>query len=304
MKRKDPIFLGVDIGGTAVKLGMVNSAGQILKKVERSVSFDGFRTPIIETVVAAIRDFLGNGTPAPLGIGVSATGQIDAEAGVVAGTCGNLPGWEGTDIAGRLRREFALPVRVANDANCMCLGEVRFGAGRGFTDVVGVTIGTGIGGGIITGGHLLAGSRGLGGEIGHIRIHAGDGLPCTCGHSGCWEQYASTTALVREAKRRDPRLSDGRRIFEAARDGDPAADALIEDWIREIAAGLAGLVHLLNPQIILIGGGVSSQQERLIEPLAESVRNSVMPAFAKGLKIRAAKLKNDAGVVGAACLFL
>ena len=154
-----------------------------------------------------------------------------------------------------------------------------------------VTLGTGVGGGILTGGRLLEGARGLGGELGHYRTHALDGIPCTCGATGCWERYAATTALVRAAQEKDPAWKDGRAIFAAAEAGN------------EIAQGLAGMVHIFNPQLILIGGGVSAQQKLLIEPIAAKVRASVMPAFAEGLEIRAAQLHNDAGMVGAVYYF-
>ena len=186
------MYLGVDIGGTAVKLGLVDENGQVVSRAERSVSFDGYKTPILDTVTAAIRDFIApHDAPALAGIGVSTTGQIDSRRGVVAGTCGNFPGWIGVDIKGTLEREFGLPVTVANDANCMLLGEVWAGAAKGYTDVIGVTLGT----------------------------------------------------------------------------------------------------------------GVSAQQELLIDPLAEKVRASVMPAFAEGLELKSAALQNDAGLVGAVYYF-
>ena len=150
-------YLGVDIGGTAVKLGLVDENGAVLRRAERSVSFDGYKTPILDTVQAAIHEFLTADTPRLEGIAVSATGQIDSRRGVVAGTCGNFPGWIGVDIKGTLERAFGLPVTVANDANCMLLGEVWVGAAKGCTDVIGVTLGTGVGGGILTGGRLLEG---------------------------------------------------------------------------------------------------------------------------------------------------
>ena len=202
-----------------------------------------------------------------------------------------------------MEAKFGLPTTVANDANCMTLGEVWVGGAKGYTDVIGVTLGTGVGGGILTGGRLLEGARGLGGELGHFRTHALDGVLCTCGASGCWERYAATTALVRGAQPRNPKWKDGRAIFESAHAGDPTILALLDDWTDEIAQGLAGLVHIFNPQLILIGGGVSAQQKLLIEPIAEKVKASVMPAFAEGLEIRAAQLHNDAGMVGAVYYF-
>ena len=160
-----------------------------------------------------------------------------------------------------------------------------------------------VGGGILTGGRLLEGARGLGGELGHYRTHALDGIPCTCGATGCWERYAATTALVRAAQEKDPAWKDGRAIFAAAEAGNETVLALLDAWTDEIAQGLAGMVHIFNPQLILIGGGVSAQQKLLIEPIAAKVRASVMPAFAEGLEIRAAQLHNDAGMVGAVYYF-
>ena len=299
-------YFGIDIGGTAVKLGIVDETGKVLCKGEQSVNFDGYQTPVLDTVRKAAKEFL-TAQAIPVenlsGIGVSATGQIDSRKGIVAGTCGNFPNYIGSPIKAALEQDFGLPVTVANDANCMTLGEVWVGGAKGYTDVIGVTLGTGVGGGILTGGRLLEGARGLGGELGHFRTHALDGVLCTCGASGCWERYAATTALVRGAQPRNPKWKDGRAIFESAHAGDPTILALLDDWTDEIAQGLAGMVHIFNPQLILIGGGVSAQQELLIDPIAKKVRASVMPAFAEGLEIRAAQLHNDAGMVGAVYYF-
>lgn len=298
----DKIYFGIDIGGTAVKLGLVDANGKVFARGEESVNFDGYQTPILDTVLRAASEFLTrwHTDPAALaGIGVSATGQVDSLRGEIVGTCGSLPGWTGSPIAAALRERFGRPVTVANDANCMCLGEVWAGGAVGYTDVIGITIGTGIGGGVLTGGRLLDGARGLGGEIGHMRTHALHGERCTCGACGCWERYASTSALVRRASAIDPLLYDGRAIFAAATAGDARVLELLENWTEEIAQGLAGLVHIFNPQLILVGGGVSAQQKLLIEPLERKVKADVMPAFAQNLTLRAAMLKNDAGLVGA-----
>ena len=197
-------YFGIDIGGTAVKLGVVDETGKVLCKGEQSVNFDGYQTPVLDTVRKAAKEFL-TAQAIPVenlsGIGVSATGQIDSRKGIVAGTCGNFPNYIGSPIKAALEKDFGLPVTVANDANCMTLGEVWVGAAQGYTDVIGVTLGTGVGGGILTGGHLLEGARGLGGELGHFRLHALDGVACTCGAIGCYERYAATTALVRGAQK-------------------------------------------------------------------------------------------------------
>ena len=299
-------YFAIDIGGTSVKLGIVDETGTVLAKAEESVNFDGYQTPVLTTVLRAAKQFLteqGKKPEALAGIGVSATGPIDSKAGVVAGTCGYFPNYIGSPIKTELEAAFGLPVTVANDANCMCLGEVWVGGAKGYTDVIGVTLGTGVGGGILTGGHLLEGSRGLGGELGHFRTHALDGALCTCGATGCWEHYAATTALVRKAQSFNEAWNNGRVIFEQAQAGNTRILTILDDWIDEIAQGLAGMVHIFNPQLILIGGGVSAQQELLIDPLAKKVRASIMPAFAEGLEIRAAQLHNDAGMVGAVYYF-
>ena len=299
-------YLAIDIGGTAVKLGLVDETGAVLAKAEESVNFDGYQTPVLTTVLNAAKAFAAaqDLSPAVLeGVGVSATGQIDSRKGIVAGTCGNFPNYIHSPIKAELEALFGLPVTVANDANCMTLGEVWVGGAQGYTDVIGLTLGTGVGGGILTGGRLLEGARGLGGELGHYRTHALDGVPCTCGAAGCWERYAATTALVRAAQAKNPTWDNGRAIFAAAEAGDPTVLGLLDAWTDEIAQGLAGMVHIFNPQLILIGGGVSAQQKLLIDPIAAKVRASVMPAFAEGLEIRAAQLHNDAGMVGAVYYF-
>ena len=307
---KKKIYLGIDIGGTAVKLGLVDADGHVLKKTAQSVCFDHYRTPVIETVKEAAVRMLTRDRAffekygRPVGVGVSAAGQIDVREGIVIGSCGNLPDWTGTPIKRILSDTLALPVTVANDANCMCLGEQWVGAAAGISDVIGITLGTGVGGGIITGGRLLEGSRGIGGEIGHLMTHAGSGVLCSCGQRGCYERYASSSALVRRAYPANKEWKNGLAFFEAVRCGEPQAEEILQDWINEIAAGLIGLVHIFNPAMIIVGGGVSAQEDLLIRPLERAVKQGVMPAFAEGLTVKAAVLKNDAGMIGAICHFI
>ena len=237
------------------------------------------------------------------GIGVSATGQIDSRKGIVAGTCGNFPNYIGSPIKSALEEDFGLPVTVANDANCMTLGEVWVGAAQGYTDVIGVTLGTGVGGGILTGGHLLEGARAL-------AVSWATTAPT---HWTVWTVPAAQKAAGNATpppprwcaphRKKDPAWKDGRAIFAAAEAGSETVLALLDHWTDEIAQGLAGMVHIFNPQLILIGGGVSAQQKLLIEPIAAKVKASVMPAFAEGLEVRAAQLHNDAGMVGAVYYF-
>ena len=290
-------YLGVDIGGTAVKLGLVDENGRVLRRAERSVSFDGYKTPILDTVQAAIHEFLTADAPRLEGIAVSATGQIDSRRGVVAGTCGNFPGWIGVDIKGTLERAFGLPVTVANDANCMLLGEVWAGAAKGCTDVIGVTLGTGVGGGILTDGRLLEGARGLGGELGHFRLHALDGVACTCGAIGCYERYASSAALVRRAKG----YKNAKEIVDAVQRNDPAILPIWESYIEEVCVGLVSLMAIFYPEVISIGGGISASGDFLLNAIRKGLsHHEGYRKYYSHIRIRLADFGNDAGVLGAA----
>ena len=194
-----------------------------------------------------------------------------------------------------------------NDANCAALAEHWVGKAKGATDAVIITIGTGVGGGIIANSEILCGIDGGAGEVGHFTIR-NNGRLCSCGNRGCYEQYASMTALVRmvrqaqkAGKLKDSRLEgtiDGKTIFDAA-GKDGAIDAVINEWIDYVADGLTGLIHIFNPQIVLVGGGVSAQKKYFIEPLRRKVLDRVMPSYIRTLKLDAAGLGNNAGMVGA-----
>lgn len=303
-------YLGIDIGGTAVKMGIVDETGNILISREASVSFDNYNTPILETVLAESEAFLdkNNISPKDLGrIGISATGQIDTKNGIVAGSGGNIRNWDGADLKGSFTKKYHLPVTVVNDANCVALGEKWVGSAKNAKDVIVLTIGTGLGGGIIINDQILLGRAGFGGETGHFSIHK-QGEACTCGNRGCFEQYASMTALIRSVHRfyeaSDPgRLKEhpvnGRSIFEAVSKGEEGVIRIVDTWICDISAGITSLVHIFNPELIVIGGGVSAQEELFIAKLRAEVMERVMPNFRRGLTLRAATLGNQAGMIGA-----
>jgi len=167
-----------------------------------------------------------------------------------------------------------------------------------------ITLGTGVGGGIVIGGKIFGGTRGIAGELGHFTLYQ-DGVPCPCGKKGCYESYAATTALVRRAKEATGEAElNGRIIFERAHRGDSVMLGVLDSWIDDIAAGITGLVHIFNPQMVLIGGGVSAQEELLIRPLREKVLATAMPRFGEGLQVESATLANDAGLIGAAKFFM
>ena len=294
-------YVGVDVGGTSIKMGIVDGSGNIGTRREvpyREMSDD---QPVIRIIINSIRDMISSSDITMddiAGIGVSAAGCINSKTGSVARNGGNIPGWSYTEVCRELKDEFNVPAALANDANCAILGELWIGAAKGYSDVLGVTLGTGVGGGVITGGKLLEGSRGYAGEIGHFPTHAG-GEHCICGLDGCFERYASTSALSRKAAEFESSWNNGRALFGAAESGDEDAKRIIDEWIGEIAWGVAGLIHIFDPQLILIGGGVSAQEKMLIRPLRQYVLSLVMPDYADGLEFKAATLGNDAGMVGA-----
>ena len=298
------MILSIDIGGTAVKLGLVDRQGVVHARHEASVCFDGYETPILTTVIREAQAFLAREQAQVEGVGVSATGQVDDRQGVVIGTNGKIPNYEGAQLTRDLEAALGVPVCALNDANAAALGECFAGRARGLGNVLMITLGTGVGGGIVLGGRVFGGTRGIAGELGHFTLYQ-DGVPCTCGKRGCFESYAATTALVRRARKMTGEAAlDGRAIFARAAAGDPVMCDALNGWIEDIAAGISGLVHIFNPQMVLIGGGVSAQEELLIEPLRRRVLAQVMPRFAEGLRVEAATLANDAGLIGAAKFYM
>ncbi|MGN0774335.1 MAG: ROK family protein [Candidatus Ventricola sp.] len=298
------MILSIDIGGTAVKMGLVDHEGTIHARHEASVCFDRYQTPILTTVIREAQAFLAREGAQIEGIGVSATGQVDDRAGTVIGTNGKIPNYEGAQIKRDMEAVFGVPVFALNDANAAALGECFAGRAKGVSNVLMVTLGTGVGGGIVLGGRIFGGTRGIAGELGHFTLYQ-DGPLCPCGKRGCYESYAATTALVRRAREATGEEDmNGRIVFSRAADGDETMLAVLSAWIDDVAAGIAGLVHIFNPQMVLIGGGVSAQEALLIEPLRERVMRSVMPRFGECLRLEAATLGNDAGMIGAAKFYL
>lgn len=304
-------YIGIDIGGTQVKIGIIDENGNVNKSAAYDVAFDAYETPIMNTVVTRLKEFIkenGLENSRIKGIGVSATGRIDVKEGKVAGAAGHIKNWEGCCIKEHIKSFYSGPVTVMNDANCAALAEQWIGGCKGVDDAVVITIGTGIGGGIIVNSEILCGAAGGGGEVGHITIR-NDGCVCSCGNRGCYEKYASTSALVRMVKQAqkaggissdlfEDGVINGRSIF-AAIGKDAYLDNLLDEWIGYVADGLVSLLHIFNPQVVLIGGGVSAQRRLFIEPLRKKINERVMSGYADGLKLDAAVLGNDAGMVGA-----
>lgn len=304
------MYLGIDIGGTAVKIGMVTEEGKILLSNSYDVAFDSYETPIFDTVKKSIEIFIRENyidMKSIEGIGVSATGQVNSNTGTIIGVGGNIKNWCGTEIKKELEEIYNIKTTVVNDANCMVIGEQWVGKDRGYKNIVGVTIGTGVGGGIIVDSKILLGSIGIAGELGHFSINS-EGKKCTCGNIGCYEQYASTTALIKIVRDKFEELDilsfkkedlNGKVIFEEVSRGNKKLQEILDEWIINIGKGLVSLVHIFNPEIIIIGGGVSKQEELFIKPLRKYVLENVMKRFGENLRLEAAELGNNAGLVGA-----
>ena len=303
-------YLGIDIGGTSVKIGLVTEKGEILYSDNYSVSFDKYETPIFETVKKSIEVFLTENSIQKdeiKGIGVSATGQINTNTGTVVGVGGNIKNWCNTEIKNELEKIYNVKTTVVNDANSMIIGEQWIGKGKDYKNIIGITIGTGVGGGIIVDSNILLGNIGIAGEIGHFSINS-EGKLCTCGNRGCYEQYASMTALIKEVKKNYEYIDNlnyteeeinGKVIFDEIEKGNKNLESILIDWISNIGSGLVSLVHIFNPEIIIIGGAVSKQEKLFIEPLRKYTISQVMKKFGENLKIEGAELENQAGLVGA-----
>ena len=223
-------------------------------------------------------------------------------------------GWFDVPVCDMLHQRFGIPVRLSNDANCAALAETVAGAAVGCENMVLITLGTGVGGGIIIDGKIYAGMRSAGAELGHMLLVL-DGEQCTCGRRGCWETYASATALIRQAQKSAadhpqsllaqlaPEQITGLSVFEAADKGDTTAQAVIDRYCQYVAAGFTDLVNALAPEMILLGGGISRQGERILAPMREYVMNNCFGQKDGAIPvIKAAALGNEAGIIGAAAL--
>lgn len=308
---KQYIF-GIDLGGTTVKLGLFTVEGELLDKWEIPTRTEHAGEEILPDIAAALKAKLeerGISVSQVAGVGLGVPGAVLEDRFVKP--CVNLQGWGG-DAAGALSALCGCPVKVVNDANAAALGEMWLGGGKGYSNVVFVTLGTGVGGGIIVDGQIVSGLGGAGGEVGHSLLVL-DGQPCTCGRSGCWEAYASATALIRQGKEaaashpdsllnRYPALT-GRDVFDAADDGDAAAKAVLDRYYDYVAAGITNLVNILSPEMVLIGGGISRQGERLLAPIRRYVAANCFGGTERPQPvIQAAQLGNEAGIIGAAAL--
>ena len=304
---------GVDIGGTTVKLGFFDLEGNILEKWEIPTRKDLGGKYILPDIADSIADMLmtkGITKEEVAGVGVGVPGPVDADGVVFKAV--NL-GWDIFSVSNTLSELVNLPVKAGNDANVAALGEMWKGGGQGHDDLVAVTLGTGVGGGIIVQGKLLAGATGAGGEIGHIHVEDNETDRCGCGKKGCLEQYGSATGIVRIANRvlaetdeasvlRDGEIT-AKSVCDAAKAKDAVAVKVMEKFGEYLGRGLASIACVVNPEIFVIGGGVSKAGEMLFDYIRPNYEKYVFHG-SKNTKFALATLGNDAGIVGAARLVL
>ncbi len=307
------LTIGVDIGGTKIAAGVVDEEGSIIET--STVPTPGTPEGVVDAICAAVQE-VTSATPAEA-VGIGAAGYVDDKRATVL-FAPNV-NWRFEALKDKVEQRIGLPVVVENDANAAAWGEYRFGAGQGHDDVVCITLGTGLGGGVIIGGRLHRGRFGVAAEFGHIRV-VPDGLLCGCGSQGCWEQYASGRALVRYARQRaaatpesaakllaigdgTPEGVQGRHVSEAARQGDPVAVDSFRELARWAGSGLADLASLFDPSAFIVGGGVSDEGDLVLDPIRKSFRRWLVGSqWRPHAQVLAAQLGGRAGLVGAADL--
>ncbi|HUS20755.1 MAG TPA: ROK family protein [Aeromicrobium sp.] len=297
MSPRAGLAVGIDIGGTKIAAGVVDSEGHVLTRRDASTPV-GDRQSLVDAIIALARDLATEHPVEAVGVGVA--GLVDREGETVR-FAAHLP-FRDEPLRGVVAMALGLPVVIDNDANAGGWAETRFGAARGAQDAVFVAIGTGIGGAIIIDGGLRRGWQGASGEIGHLIVER-DGRPCPCGSRGCWEQYGSGRALVRAAEEAGLDVPHGAAVTEAATAGDERARQVLGDIGGWVGVGIAGLVAVLDPEVVVIGGGVSAAGDLLLEPTRDSFRTYLT---AQGRRpeppILLTSLGPDAGLIGAADL--
>jgi glucokinase len=309
------LTIGIDVGGTKVLGGVVDEAGKVLTTARKDTPRQG-GSALTQTIADVAKELLQQHSVAS--VGVSAAGFVSSDRKTMLATP-NIADWNGVDLDNQLTKLIGLPVVIENDANAAAWGEAKFGAGKNQDHMMMLTVGTGIGGGIVVNGALYRGAFGIAAEFGHMRV-VPDGHICGCGARGCFEQYASGNALLRHAReainaspevarnllsRGDGTVAGltGQAITDAARDGDPVALAAFNTTGQWLGAGIASLAVLLDPACVVIGGGVIDAGEILLKPTRESLERN-MPFAGKHPypQIIAAQLGNEAGLVGVADL--
>ena len=309
--------IGIDVGGTNVKIALVDTKGKIVYSNSVPTRAEMGYEYTVNNIKQAIYDLLKETkltTKDIEGIGFGFPGQVDYKAGIVR-NAPNIPGWVEVPIAKLIEDEFKVPTRVDNDVRCAALGELKYGAGKGCENLICITVGTGIGSGLILNGKLVRGASNAAGEIGHIKLQMNDGPICGCGDTGCLEAFASGPSIVAMAEdyikggksTKFREMASGGQITpyivcEAAKAGDPVAQRIFTITGEYIGIGLASVVNLLNPERIIIGGGVADAGDLLLAPLTETLKKRAMKIAGSAVEVVPAQLGNTAGVIGSSLL--
>ncbi len=306
---------GIDLGGTFIKCGIVDEEGNILTKDKIPTGVGRSYWEVIEDMANLIKKLAKEANVKIEGVGVGSPGMIDSVNGIVVYS--NNFGWRNVPLKAELEKYLNVPVRVTNDANAAALGESFCGAGKKYRSMVLVTLGTGVGSGIVLDGKLFEGNGSAGAELGHMVIHTG-GEKCTCGRYGCLEAYASATALIRFTRNAmkvhngsvmwklcngNLEVVDGKTAFDGMRQGDETATNVVKNYISNLAAGIVNIANIFRPEIILIGGGICKENEALLKPLREIMSKELFGGEGNvPVELSVATLGNDAGICGAAKL--
>ena len=293
-------IVAIDIGGTEIKYGSVGTGGEVIFSSSLPTEANRGVEQLLEKIFKIVDELKNHKT---VGIAVSATGQIDGKIGKVVGGTNLIPGWIGTNLVQILEDRYGLPAVLENDVNCAALGEMWMGAAAGKENFICLTIGTGIGGGVVLNGELLRGEGSVAAEFGHIQI-VKNGVQCGCGNKGCYQEYASTTALLRMAEEKFCKKLNGKEIFEEVHKNNVEYKELVHEWADYFTDGLATLIYIFNPSLIVIGGGVSKQGDFLKDIFQKSLEQKVMKNYLDILQIKMAERGNDAGMLGASHLLL
>jgi glucokinase len=298
MSAARPFAIGVDLGGTRLKVARVDADGELRDFDARPSRIEESAEAPLAAIEGAVRERLVGGSV--IGIGVGCPGVIDDQGRLVDRTA-HLPHWIDLDLREALERRLSLPVAIENDANLAALAEHVHGAARGARVSIAVTLGTGIGCGIVIEGRIFRGARGGAGELGHVPLGSGADA-CACGVPQCVEPEASGSGLARAAARLGFEPADAETVFQRAAGGDAAARELVERFADRLGATLAAAVNILDPEVVVIGGGLLGAGEQLIEPVRAAVQRYTLGSHRRGLRVVPARLGEGAGVVGAGLL--
>ncbi|MGA7669887.1 MAG: ROK family protein [Nitrolancea sp.] len=308
------VALAVDLGGTNVRAALVDSNGEIRHLVSRPTLGHEGPEAVIDRLAALVGEVVAHENPAQqVEVGVIAPGAIDPDAGIIY-FGPNIPDWHDIPLRDMLESRLNRTVHIGNDANCAALGEARFGSGQGTQDMIYIAIGTGVGGGVISNGHLIGGKRGFGGELGHVSVDP-TGPRCSCGGIGCVESFVSGWAIVRDAEilvhslRSDELTRMSRRnpitpemVAMAAAAGDQGAKSIFDRAGQALAASLGGMINIFNPELLVIGGGISKAGDLLIKPFRKWLPNYALPSILADVTIRESSLGLNTGIYGGAAL--